>query len=124
MDLFSILAEERIKQAQREKQFDHLPGAGKPLPKDELASVPENVRMAYRIMKNAGYTSEESEIKLEMIPIKDLIKACETEEAKKQLNQELNEKILKYNRLLSKRKINTNSSVFKNYEEKINNKLL
>ncbi|MEC1154727.1 DUF1992 domain-containing protein [Cytobacillus horneckiae] len=124
MDLFSILAEERIKQAQREKQFDHLPGAGKPLPKDELASVPENVRMAYRIMKNAGYTSEESEIKLEMITIKDLIKACETEEAKKQLNQELNEKILKYNRLLSKRKINTNSSVFKNYEEKINNKLL
>lgn len=38
MDSFYI-AEERIKKALEEGVFDNLPGAGKPLPKDELESL-------------------------------------------------------------------------------------
>ncbi|KON89799.1 hypothetical protein AF332_25295 [Sporosarcina globispora] len=123
MDFFSILSEDRIKKAYKDGEFDNLPGYGKPLPYDDLSSVPENMRMAYRIMKNAGFTDEESQMKKEMLTIEDLIKKCEDQEEKKELQKKLNEKMLRFNSMMSKRRQNTNSSLFKNYEEKINNKL-
>ncbi|MCS0669760.1 DnaJ family domain-containing protein [Cytobacillus firmus] len=123
MDFFSILSEDRIKKAYKDGEFDNLPGYGKPLPFDDLSSVPENLRMAYRIMKNAGFTDEENQMKKEMLTIEDLIKQCEDQEEKKALQKKLNEKMLRFNSMMSKRRQNTNSSLFKNYEEKINNKL-
>jgi hypothetical protein len=123
MDFFTIISEDRIKKAYKDGEFDNLPGYGKPLPFDDLASVPESLRMAYRILKNAGYTEEETQIKQEMLTIEDLIKKCEDSEEKKELKQKLNEKMLRFNSMMSKRRQNTNSSIFKNYEEKINNKL-
>ncbi len=86
--------------------------------------MPESMRMAYRILKNAGYTPEENDLKNEIKSIEDLIKLCEDPEEKRQLQQKVNEKLLHYNRILSKRKTNTNSAVFKNYENKIQNRLL
>ncbi|EFV75602.1 DnaJ family domain-containing protein [Cytobacillus pseudoceanisediminis] len=123
MDFFSILSEDRIKKAYKDGEFNNLPGYGKPLPFDDLSSVPENVRMAYRIMKNAGFTDEENQMKKEMLTIEDLIKQCEDQEEKKALQKKLNEKMIRFNSMMSKRRQNTNSSLFKNYEEKINNKL-
>lgn len=123
MDFFSILSEDRIKKAYKDGEFDNLPRYGKPLPPDDLSSVPENLRMAYRIMKNAGFTDEENQVKKEMMTIEDLMKKCEDQEEKKALQKKLNEKLLRYNSMMSKRRQNTNSSLFKNYEEKINNKL-
>ncbi|MCS0824408.1 DUF1992 domain-containing protein [Cytobacillus firmus] len=123
MDFFSILSEDRIKKAYKDGEFDNLPGYGKPLPFDDLSSVPENLRMAYRIMKNAGFTDEENQMKKEMLTIEDLIKQCEDQEEKKVLQKKLNEKMIRFNSMMSKRRQNTNSSLFKNYEEKINNKL-
>ncbi|MCM3531792.1 DUF1992 domain-containing protein [Cytobacillus oceanisediminis] len=123
MDFFSILSENRIKKAYKDGEFDNLPGYGKPLPFDDLSSVPENLRMAYRIMKNAGFTDEENQMKKEMLTIEDLIKQCEDQEEKKALQKKLNEKMIRFNSMMSKRRQNTNSSLFKNYEEKINNKL-
>jgi Domain of unknown function (DUF1992) len=123
LDFFSILSEDRIKKAYKDGEFDNLPGYGKPLPFDDLSSVPENLRMAYRIMKNAGFTDEENQMKKEMLTIEDLIKQCEDQEEKKALQKKLNEKMIRFNSMMSKRRQNTNSSLFKNYEEKINNKL-
>lgn len=123
MDFFSIVSEDRIKKAYKDGEFDNLPGYGKPLPFDDLSSVPENLRMAYRIMKNAGFTDEENQMKKEMLTIEDLIKKCEDQEEKKALQKKLNEKMLRFNSMMSKRRQNTNSSLFKNYGEKINNKL-
>lgn len=123
MDFFSILSEDRIKKAYKDGEFDNLPGYGKPLPFDDLSSVPENLRMAYRIMKNAGFTDEENQMKKEMLTIEDLIKQCEDQEEKKALQKKLNEKMIRFNSMMSKRRQNANSSLFKNYEEKINNKL-
>ncbi|MCA1024973.1 DUF1992 domain-containing protein [Cytobacillus kochii] len=123
MDLFSILAEEKIKQAQRQGEFAHLKGHGKPLPKDELSGVPESLRMSYKIMKNAGYTTKEIDLRKEMLTIEQLIASCENEEKEGELKKELNEKRLKFQSLLSERKVATNTQIFKNYEQKIENKL-
>jgi hypothetical protein len=122
MDLFHILAEEKIKQAYRDGEFDRLPGMGKPLKLDDMSGVPEELRMAYRIMKNAGYTEEEKALKKEVMTIEDLIKKCDDDHEKESLKKQLNEKLLRFNRLLSKRGVQTNSTMFKKYGQKLTSK--
>lgn len=53
------VAEERIQEALRRGDFDHLPGSGKPLELDDDRLVPAEVRIAFRILKNAGYVPPE-----------------------------------------------------------------
>ncbi len=49
------LIERRIREAEAAGMFQNLPGAGKPLPPDDDAHVPEDLRAGYRLLKNAGY---------------------------------------------------------------------
>lgn len=121
MDLFHIIAEEKIKQAMKDGEFDRLPGMGKPLKPDDMSGVPENLRMAYRIMKNAGYTEEETDLRKELMTIEDLLKKCDDDSERQSLQKQLNEKLLRFNRLMSKRGVQTNSSMFKQYERKLTN---
>lgn len=53
------LVEERIQEAMRRGDFDDLPGAGRPLELDDDALVPPEVRIGYRILKNAGFLPPE-----------------------------------------------------------------
>lgn len=122
MDLFHILAEEKIKQAYKDGEFDNLPGMGKPLKLEDLSGVPEELRMAYRIMKNAGYTEAENALRKELMTIEDLIKKCDDDDEKESLQKQLNEKLLRLNRLLSKRGVQTNSTMFKKYGQKLTSK--
>jgi hypothetical protein len=50
-----LIAERRIAEAAVQGEFDDLPGAGKPLDLAEDPLVPEEQRMANRILKNAGF---------------------------------------------------------------------
>jgi hypothetical protein len=59
LNAFDAIVEARIAQAQRAGEFDHLPGSGKPLDLDDDRLVPEDVRVAYRILRNAGFVPEE-----------------------------------------------------------------
>lgn len=54
MLIFEILAEKKILEAASRGELDDLPGAGRPLDLDDDALVPEELRMASRILKNAG----------------------------------------------------------------------
>ncbi|MCP5424961.1 MAG: DUF1992 domain-containing protein [Gammaproteobacteria bacterium] len=55
MDLLDKIAEARLKEALEQGVFDNLPGAGKPLTLDDDSAVPKDLRVAYRILKNAGF---------------------------------------------------------------------
>lgn len=59
MDAISIIAEQRIREACERGAFDSLPGAGKPLELEDNSHIPEDLRMAYKLLKNAGYVPEE-----------------------------------------------------------------
>jgi hypothetical protein len=50
-----FLAERKIAEAVSRGELDDLPGAGRPLDLEEGALVPEELRLAHRILKNAGY---------------------------------------------------------------------
>lgn len=58
---FNELIERRIDEARRHGAFDDLPGAGKPLDLDDDRLVPEELRVAHRILKNAGFVPPEVE---------------------------------------------------------------
>ncbi|MEM1501787.1 DUF1992 domain-containing protein [Domibacillus sp. 8LH] len=122
MDSFRI-AEERIKKAMEEGAFDRLPGAGKPLPKDEFQSLPPEMRMAARMLENAGFTQEDAHLRQDIRELERLVSNCDDPDQARSLNEQLNEKRLRYNQLLSKRRIKTNSAMFKQYEDKIERKL-
>src|SRR5688572_33108412 len=58
--MLDFIAEQRIAEAIANGDFDDLPGAGKPLELDDDALIPEELRLAYRILKNAGYVPAEA----------------------------------------------------------------
>lgn len=53
------LVERRIEAAIARGEFDNLPGAGQPLALDDEPLVPAELRVAYRLLKNAGYLPPE-----------------------------------------------------------------
>lgn len=61
MSPLDAMAERQIQDAQKNGVFDDLPGAGAPLKLDDDAMVPEELRAAYRILKNSGYVPPEVE---------------------------------------------------------------
>lgn len=124
MDFSMVVSEDRIKRAYKDGEFENLPGYGKPLNLEDMSAVPEELRMAYKMMKNAGFSPEEQRLRQEVMSIEDLIRKCENPEEKDKLNQELSQKLLRYNKIMSSRGAKTNSSLFKNYERKIVKKLL
>jgi hypothetical protein len=67
--------EAKIAEAQRAGAFDNLPGAGKPLDLTEDKLVPEDIRMAYRMLKNAGFVPAEIEERKEAASLRKLIGA-------------------------------------------------
>lgn len=52
---FDILAEQRIVDAIGRGELDNLPGAGQPIDLAEDPLVPEDMQLACRILKNAGF---------------------------------------------------------------------
>jgi hypothetical protein len=54
MQGFQALAEQRIREAIERGELDNVPGAGRPLDLDDDPLVPSEMRVAHRILKNAG----------------------------------------------------------------------
>jgi hypothetical protein len=54
MTALEDLAERRIEEAVSRGEFAGLPGEGRPLPPEDNELVPDDLRLAWRILKNAG----------------------------------------------------------------------
>ena len=77
------LVEARIERAIERGELDDLPGQGSPLPLDDDACVAPELRLAYRILKNAGFVPEEIELRREIMGLSVLIDVAEgTERAR------------------------------------------
>jgi hypothetical protein len=53
-DRFRAIAERRIQEAITDGEFDNLAGMGQPLRVDENPYVPEDWRLAFKVLENAG----------------------------------------------------------------------
>lgn len=96
---FEKIVEERILNALRNGEFDNLPGAGKPLEFEDSSTVAEDLRLAYKILKNADCLPPEIELKKEIHKTEDLLACMEDTADKYRTMKKLNYLIMKLNLL-------------------------
>lgn len=84
MQVLDAIAEQRIAEAVARGDFDGLPGAGSPLELDDDRLVPEELRMAYRILKNAGFVPPEVQAIKEIGALQCLIHSLDEGEQRSQ----------------------------------------
>ncbi|MCE3200793.1 DnaJ family domain-containing protein [Paenibacillus sonchi] len=123
MSILSWLAEQRIQEAMRSGEFDKLPGHGKPLELEDLSGVPEELRMSFKIMKNAGLLPEEITLRKECVTLEKMLAACHSsgtavDGGRRELESRLTLKRLRLQELMRQRGFE-NSSAFSGYEDKI-----
>jgi DnaJ homologue, subfamily C, member 28, conserved domain len=74
MDVLDQIVERRIAEAIARGEFEDLPGVGSPLALEDDPLVPEDLRVAYRVMKNAGYVPDEVRLFGEIGSVEQLLR--------------------------------------------------
>lgn len=95
MDILALIAERRIGEAIAQGAFDRLENAGKRIELDDPTWVPEDLRMPYRILKNAGCLPPELELRNEIISLRDLIRTLDDDSKRLVRLRELNFRLVK-----------------------------
>ncbi|MDD2316782.1 MAG: DUF1992 domain-containing protein [Desulfobacterales bacterium] len=98
---FEKIVEERIRDAQQRGEFENLSGAGKPLALENDSLVPEEIRLAYKILKNADCLPPEIELKKQIVQTEELLAGMEDTVEKYRTLKKLNLLILKFNAMRS-----------------------
>ncbi|WP_145535900.1 DUF1992 domain-containing protein [Yersinia thracica] len=78
MGLVDEWAERHIINAQENGELDNLSGNGKPLLLDNDTFVPPELRVGYRLLKNAGYLPPELQDRQEALTITALLSQFDT----------------------------------------------
>jgi hypothetical protein len=94
---FETIVEERIRSAQRQGMFDNLQGKGLPLPEDTMSGVNDELRLAYRMLKNADYLPPELSLKKEIQTTQSILNHMTDPQKKYKAIKKLNFLIMKLN---------------------------
>lgn len=116
MICFQKIAERRIIAAIREGAFDGLPGKGQPLKLEDDSHIPEDLRIAHKVLKNAGFVPPEVALRKEIASAEDLLASMEDTRAKYRQVKKLNFLVMKLNML---RRIPTSLEKSQRYEKKL-----
>lgn len=73
MESLYKIAENRILEAIENGLFDNLQGQGQPLKLEDESHIPPDLRMAYKILKNADCLPPELELRKEIVRLQDLV---------------------------------------------------
>ena len=79
MWLLDQLSERHILDAQRNGEFDSLAGSGAPLKLDDDSFMPPELRVAWRILKNAGCLPPALQQRKDAIELNDLLRTIDPE---------------------------------------------
>jgi hypothetical protein len=103
VDAIGRIAEDRIRRAMEDGLFDNLAGAGGPLDLEADAWVPPDLRLAYRVLKNAGCLPPELEVRQDIINLRMLIDAVDDPEHRARRLRELEYKLQSFNLMREQR---------------------
>jgi hypothetical protein len=96
--------EEKIREAMERGEFENLGGKGKPLDLDAYFNTPEDLRMAYSILKSNEFVPEEVELFKEIAALREKLNAAVDENEKATLMSKLNERQLALRLVLDRRR--------------------
>jgi len=97
MFCFQKIIEQRIKEAQERGEFDDLPGRGEPLKIEDDSHIPEDLRLAYKVLRNADCLPPELELKKEIRQMEDMLEHIPDEREKYRQIKRINYKIMQLN---------------------------
>ena len=100
---FNRIAENRIREAMEQGEFDDLPGAGKPVSLEEYFNTPEELRMAHSILKNANCRPMEVELLNEIARLEQALSAAVADAAHAALQRQLSHRRTELASLLERR---------------------
>lgn len=90
MNILDRIAEARIQAAIERGELRELPGEGKPLQLDDDSAIPEELRAAYRILKNSGFLPPELQLRKEVREAEQLLQQLpESERSRARVRLEL-----------------------------------
>lgn len=116
MDIFQRIAEQRIRQAIEDGEFDNLSGKGQPLQLEDDSHIPEDIRIPYKILKNANCLPPELELKKEILKLEDMLANMPDEKEKYLQMKRLNFMVMSLNML---RKVPVDLEEKQQYYEKL-----
>jgi hypothetical protein len=104
MNIFEIIAEQKIQEAIKNGVFENLSGKGKPLKLEDLSGISQEDRMAYTILKNAGVLPPEMEARKAISELEKKISEIDSDDDKVNLKIKLSKMMTAYNIMMEKRK--------------------
>ena len=102
MDYIEKIVEEKIKEAMENGEFDNLPGKGRPIDLSDYFKTPQELRVAYSLLKNAAVIPEEIALKKEIETLKELRKKIADRQETARLTRKINLKATQLNLLLER----------------------
>jgi hypothetical protein len=94
---FEKIIESRIKKAQEEGAFEDLPGQGQPLCLEDDRHIPEDLRLAYKVLKNADCLPPEVQLRKDIQTTEALLNGMTDTGKKYRTVKKLNYLIMKLN---------------------------
>lgn len=96
-EVFDKIADQKIREAMEDGEFDNLPGKGKPLKLENDSHLPQEIRIAHKILKNANCLPPELEIRKEILTIEEMLVGIKDEKEKYRQIKKLNYLVMKLN---------------------------
>lgn len=95
MEIMATIAERKIREAMEKGEFNDLSGKGKPLTMEDDTGIPAELRMAYKVLKNAGFVPPEVELRREIVSLREMLTTLEDDNERRKKQRELDFKLLK-----------------------------
>ncbi len=95
--IFDKIADEKIREAIENGEFDDLPGKGKPLRLEEDRHLPADLRLVFKILKNADCLPPEIELRKQIQTTEDLLAGMTDTKEKYRQIKKLNYLVMKLN---------------------------
>jgi len=121
MLIFEKIAEERIKNWIEKEDFKKNKFYNKKVDNSEYFKVPETLRIAYHILKNANVLPKELQLKSEIIKLRDMLEEISDEDEFIKKLRKFQSLIIEYN-IISNRKPTIKNDEF--YSKKLMKKLV
>ena len=101
---FDKVVEALIREAQERGEFDNLPGKGKPIDLSTYFEMPEEIRLAQSVLKNAGMTSPEVQLLKEIAELRQVSAAVVDEEKKAKLQKQIQQKQIEFSLMMERQR--------------------
>lgn len=99
---FDRIAELKLRQAIEKGLLENLPNSGAPLDLEEYFNTPEDVRLAYSILKNANCLPEEVELRNQIARLERSLAGLTDGEAREAVQRQIADATLRLNILLER----------------------